>query len=201
MLAARRILHDPRTAAPQATHLAADAPRGREALSFVRKVFARRYGADVGSLAPNLLLLEERERIVAVAGWRSAGKEPLFLERYLDAPVEAEVSRLAGHPVQRASIVEVGNLAADRAGASVHVIAMLADHLFRRRCEWVVFTATRELVGIFARLGLPLPVIATADPARLGAAAAAWGSYYDAGPIVVAGRIRLAVERFGRSAA
>ena len=76
----------------------------------------------------------------------------------------------------------------------------LAEHLHHRGYEWVVFTATRELIGIFARLGLPLPVVAPADPARLGDGASAWGSYYDTGPIVVAGRIRLAVERFARAA-
>ena len=75
------------------------------------------------------------------------------------------------------------------------MIATLSDHLHGLGYEWVVFTATRELIGIFARIGLPLPVVARADPVRLGTTAAAWGSYYDRDPIVVAGRIRLAFER------
>ena len=36
--------------------------------------------------------------------------------------------------------------------------------------------------------------------AALGSAAADWGSYYESVPIVVAGRIRLALERFGSRA-
>ena len=66
--------------------------------------------------------------------------------------------------------------------------------------EWVVFTATQELIGIFTKLGLPLLALAKADPARLGSAADDWGSYYDAAPVVVAGRIRIALERFGSAA-
>nr|WP_265944445.1 thermostable hemolysin [Dechloromonas sp. A34] len=58
-----------------------------------------------------------------------------------------------------------------------------------------VFTATGELIRIFAKLGLPLLALAPADPARLGSEAGAWGSYYETAPVVVAGRIRWAFER------
>ena len=62
----------------------------------------------------------------------------------------------------------------------------------------MVFTATRELISIFNRLGLPLLALAPADPARLGEAASTWGRYYDTQPVVVAGRIRMALERSRR---
>jgi hypothetical protein len=101
--------------------------------------------------------------------------------------------------VRREHIVEVGHLAAAHRGGSVEVILGLASHLDRLGLEWVVFTATRELVGIFCRLALPLLALAPADPRRLGAQAADWGSYYAGGPVVVAGRIRLALERASRS--
>jgi hypothetical protein len=71
----------------------------------------------------------------------------------------------------------------------------LAAQLDRLGYEWVVFTATRELISIFNRLGLPLLALAPADPARLGEAAGSWGRYYDTQPVVVAGRIRMALER------
>ncbi len=178
----------------------AASPRRAEAEAFIAGVFARRYGARVSSFAPNLLLIEQRGRIVAATGWRGAGAESLFLERYLDEPVEDAVSRLAAGPVARARIAEVGNLAAEKNGGSLHIIGALAARLAALGHEWVVFTATRELAGIFTRLGLPLLALAKADPARLGADAAAWGSYYDTAPVVVAGRIRIALERLGRTA-
>jgi len=178
----------------------AASPRRAEAEAFIAGVFARRYGARVTSFAPNLLLIEQRGRVVAATGWRGAGAEPLFLERYLDEPVERAVSRLAARRVARTRIAEVGNLAAEGNGGSLRVIGALAGRLAALGHEWVVFTATQELIGIFTRLGLPLLALAKADPARLGAAAESWGSYYDTAPVVVAGRIRVALERLGRAA-
>jgi hypothetical protein len=147
-----------------------------------------------------LLLLEEQQRIVAATGWRAARSDVLFLEHYLDQPIEEAMAQLANQRVSRERIVEVGHLAAEKAGGTVQVVLALATHLDRLGYEWVVFTATRELIGIFTRLGLPLLALAPADPARLGDAAGAWGHYYDSQPIVVAGRIRMAIERIGRYA-
>ena len=157
-------------------HTVIGSHRRDEVEEFVRATFKSRFDAEL-------------------AGWRCAADAPLFLESYLDAPVETAVAKLAGHPVERSRIVEVGNLAAARAGASVDVILALSRHLDRLGYEWVVFTATRELIGIFARIGLPLLALAPADPARLGDDAGAWGHYYETQPIVVTGPIRLAIER------
>lgn len=187
----------PRTPPLEVIHTVAGSPRRDEAEDFIRGVFARRYGARVPSFAPNLMLVEAGGRVAAAAGWRCAGSAALYLEHYLDASIEEAVARLARHPVDRERIVEVGNLASERAGASVDVILTLARHLDALGYEWVTFTATREVVAIFSRLGLPLLALAPADPARLGNEARAWGRYYDMAPVVVAGRIRLALERHG----
>jgi len=176
-------------------HTVIGSPRRAEAESYIADVFRRHYDAAVSSFAPNLMLVESADRIAAAAGWRCAADEPLFLETYLDAPIEQAISKLAGRPVDRSKIVEVGNLAADGRGGGIDVILTLAAHLDRLGFEWVVFTATNDLISIFRRLGLPPLALAPADPERLGDAAAAWGSYYSTNPIVVAGRIRLALEK------
>lgn len=175
-----------------------DSPRRRETEDFIRGIFANRYSARVSSFAPDLMLLEQSERIAAAAGWRSAANGPLFLETYLEETVESHIARMAAHPVARKQIAEVGNLAAATPGGGARMILALAEHLDRLGFEWVVFTATQELIGIFAKLGLPPLALAAADPARLGAAARDWGSYYDSRPVVVAGRIRLALDRLNR---
>ena len=190
----RYVMHN-RPQPLKVTHTIIGSPRRLEAEGFIRARFAEHYNAEVPSFAPNLMLLENGERVVAATGWRSAGDEALYLERYLDAPIENLMARLAGQPVRRARIVEVGNLAADKPGASIDVVLALSRHLDRLGYEWVVFTATRELIGIFSRLGLPLLALAAADPSRLGNEADAWGSYYETNPIVVAGKIRTALER------
>lgn len=198
IVAAIQKIFQTRRPASTVRHTIVGAPRRVQAEAFIGDIFRRHYGAEVRSFAPNLMLLEDAGRITAAAGWRCAGEDRLFLETYLDEPIEAAVARLAGQPVRREAIVEVGNLAADRAGGSVDVILNLARHLDRLGYEWVAFTATRELIGIFRRLGLPPLALAPADPERLGADAADWGSYYDSRPIVVAGRIALALEMVKR---
>lgn len=176
-------------------HCAVGAAHREETEAFIRTIFARHHAARVVSFAPQLLRIERHERIVAAAGWRPAATQALFLERYLDQPVEKAMARLAERRVPRERLVEVANLAAEKPGATVHVVRALAAHLDRLGYEWVVFTATRELIGILGRLGLRVLALAPADPARLGDAAGAWGHYYEQQPIVVAGRIRLALER------
>jgi hypothetical protein len=166
-----------------------------EAEAFVRQVFAQHYQADVRSFAPNLTLLESAGKIIASAGWRGADNTALFLEQYLDGPIEQAISHLAGEPIARQQIVEVGNLAASKAGGSLQVILALAPHLAAQGYEWVTFTATNQLIGIFRKIGLPLLALAPARAECLGSAAADWGSYYDSQPIVVAGRIQWAFER------
>lgn len=181
-------------------HVDVESPRRQEAERFIRSVFHRHHDAFVRSFAPNLLLLEQEARVVAAVGWRGAAQEPLFLEHYLDEPVEILMERLTGQTFSRQQVVEVGHLASEKPGGSVQVIVSLARHLAREGYEWVVFTATRELVRIFTKLGLPLLALAKADPARLGAHAGDWGRYYEAQPVVVAGPIRLALERIGGQA-
>ena len=184
----------------RATHHDAESPRRNDAEQFIRQVFSERYGADVKSFAPSLVLVEEGDRIVASAGWRGADVAPLFLERYLDAPIEAVIGERIGAPLKRERIVEVGNLASERSGGSLDIILHMARHLHQEGFEWVVFTATQQLIGIFSKLGLPLLALARADSSRLGDEASAWGSYYEMQPVVVTGRIRQAIERMRKIA-
>lgn len=184
----------------RATHLDPESPRRPEAEHFIRTVFHNRYGAQVSAFAPSLLMLEQEGRIIAATGWRGADTEPLFLESYLDEPIEGVMERLTGQQLERQRIVEVGNLASEKAGGSLQIILNLARYLDRLGYEWVVFTATQELIGIFTKLGLPLLALAKADPARLSTGTRGWGSYYDTQPVVVTGRIRVALDRMGSEA-
>jgi len=62
---------------------------GRGAVEdYIRGVYARRFGARLDRFPPQLVSLNAPEGIVAAAGYRSALEQPLFLERYLDRPVE-----------------------------------------------------------------------------------------------------------------
>lgn len=144
---------------------------------------------------PEIVALLRNGAVEAAAGCRSAAQGPLFLEQYLDAPIEARIRQLAGQPTARSSIVELGQLAASRPGAGVALMLRLAHHLSSRGYAWVVFTATAELRGIFVRLGLPLFALAEAAPERLGDQAATWGRYYEHRPLVVCASLGEAAQR------
>lgn len=175
-----------------------DADRA-EVEEFIRGVYAQRYGAQVRQFAPVLVSLRDDDGgIVAAAGYRPAALAPLFLERYLAAPVE---TLLPGHAQTRAArdgIVEVGHLAASKAGEGRRLILLLGPHLAAQNFEWVVGTLTRELRHLFVRIGVTPLALGTADPAALGDDAAHWGSYYDHRPLVLAGHLKLALRRLAR---
>ncbi len=163
----------------------------REALeSFISQRFAEHYQARVRHFMPCLLGLHSTDgQVQGAVGLRSAQRRPLFLERYLDEPIEAAVSRCRGAPVPRAEIVEVGNLAAFGNASARLLIVALTDLLVAQGFRWVVFTGTPALLNSFQRLALdPLP-LGLADPARMGEELADWGSYYASRPQVMAGEI------------
>ncbi len=176
---------------------------GRDAVeAFIGQVFRERFGATVRGFAPNLVALcDEDGTLVAAAGYRAAHHAPLFLERYLDAPIEQHLQGTAGAPVPRERIAEVGHLAATRAGEGRRLIALMAPALAAQGFDWIVSTLTQELRQLFVRLGVAPLALGVADPAMLGAQAGDWGSYYDHRPLVQAGQLQLALQALRRRGA
>ncbi|WP_278464129.1 thermostable hemolysin [Stutzerimonas kunmingensis] len=158
--------------------------------AFIHQRFAEHYGAHVKHFMPCLLGLHDEDGTVQGAvGLRSARRRPLFLERYLDAPIEEAVSLRSGRAIPREEIVEVGNLAAFGNASARLLIVALTDLLVAQGFRWVVFTGTPALLNSFQRLALtPLP-LGLADPARMGDELPDWGSYYASRPQVMAGEI------------
>jgi hypothetical protein len=162
---------------------------------FVATRFKRAYGARVTHFLPSLLGVRDAlSRWQAACGYGEAADGPLFVEQYLDRPVEEALTAALGWPVHRARIVEVGNLAAVSAGMARALIPVLARHLQKLGCQWVVFTATRELRNSFRRLGLLPLTLARADPSRLVDGGTSWGRYYEHDPLVMGGKIALGLR-------
>lgn len=165
-------------------------PGRAEAERFIHERFEQVHHADVHHFLPELVALRDSHgRLTAVTGMRPASQGTLFLERYLDEPLEAPVSRLAGRIVPRSELVEVGNLAALSAGNARLMIIAVTWLLAARGMQWVAFTGAASLVNSFHRLGLEPSVLASADPTRLNGESACWGSYYAQHPRVFAGNI------------
>ena len=181
-----------------AIHAGNDA--GREEIEeFIRRVYASRYGARIPQFAPVLVSLRDPSgELVAAAGYRAAATAPLFLERYLDGPIEQVLGRHLDVPAPRKDIVEVGHLAGTRAGEGRRLIHYLGAHLAAHGYQWVVGTLTRELRHLFLRIGIEPLELGRADPRSLGEQAMLWGSYYDHGPAVLAGHIPQAMNDLAR---
>jgi hypothetical protein len=158
---------------------------------FIHHVFKRAYKADLHNYLPDLMALRNKSnRLVAALGMRKADSGKLFLENYLNAPVEDAVSQLHGSRVTRDKIMEVGNLASVHRGGLRQLIVALTSYLSGVGSEWVVFTAVPAVRDAFAAMDLNLHPLAKADKACLDEQEqAAWGTYYESGPVVVAGRV------------
>lgn len=162
---------------------------------YIRASFNRAYGATLVHLMPRLFSLRDRnDNIVAAFGLRDACQEPLFMETYLDRPVEQVIAQLAGRPVGRASIMEVGNLATTPGGARAMIVA-LTCYLFENGVDWITFTGVASLRAAFHRLGLQPFVLAEASPHRLTESErACWGDYFSARPVVMGGYVPVGYE-------
>lgn len=182
------------TAAPRFGLCGPTAPRRAEVEAFIRSVYRRRYGAHVRSFAPELVYLHDAQGIVAAAGYRGAGQAELFLERYLDAPVQTLLPGGPGAAPARDVIVEVGHLAATRAGEGRRLIQLLGPHLAQQGFHWVAGTLTEKLRLLLLRIGVSSLTLSTADPAALGSDAVHWGSYYEHRPLVLAGHLPQALR-------
>jgi hypothetical protein len=156
--------------------------------AFIAAIYERRYGARIAEWAPTLVASFQGGRVSAAAGYRRS-IQPLFLERYLDRPIERAITECTGERVSRAEIVEVGHFASSHPGEGRRLMLPLAQHLSAIGCRWVVSTTTQALRTLMCRLGLAPLAIGAADPRRLGAGAEDWGRYYDHAPVVVAGHL------------
>lgn len=167
----------------------ADSTR-RDALeACVADTFARRYKARIEHFLPYLLSLNLSNQLGAVVGLRLAGETSLFLEQYLRRPVEQAVAGAYRTPVDRAQIIEVGNLASIVPGSAALLFGLLPIILHEAGIRWVVCTATPQVQSMLDRLDFPAKKICSADAEVLGDSKKDWGSYYDCLPDVIVGDV------------
>ena len=158
--------------------------------AFISQRFAQSFGCRIAAFMPRLFSVRNREgEICGAFGLRSAHRN-LFLEQYLDTPIEDTIAAHTGSPVERRSIVEAGHFSGAFPGAVRAMIGLLTERLHREGYEWVVFTGTAGLRNAFFRLGLSPLDIQAASADRLPAdTRAAWGRYYDHAPRVLVGNV------------
>lgn len=171
--------------------------RRQEAERFIAATFARMHGARITEFMPTLLgLRDDQGQLYCACGLRS-GSTPLFIEHYLDKPVQTVLQHETGadNVIRREHVVEVGNLAVTAPGSARELIAELTRYLARSPYQWVVCAALAALRNAFLRLGIPLVTLAPAPIEALPEASrAAWGSYYQNNPQVIAINVQASAQ-------
>ncbi len=161
---------------------------------FISGIFHQAYGAKIRRFKPCLMSLRDQDnKLVAACGFISAAHEPLFLEKYLDQPVDAALSERVGFPVKRSDIVGVGNFSVAEPGMARYLITAIVDQLHATSKQWAVFTAVPVVRNAFIKMRMSPVILGDADINRLSPEEQAeWGSYYAQKPQV------MAVQRFER---
>ncbi|MFW2422447.1 MAG: thermostable hemolysin [Porticoccaceae bacterium] len=160
---------------------------------YIKEGYQRCYQAKIGQPMPLLLSLTVTDTPRAALGLRPAGEEQLFLENYLDNPIESTIASAAAQPIMRDSIVEIGNLVAtQRVGSQLLFIVMTAA-LAEAGFHWITFTATPQVVKLIVRLGFTPLDLGAANPDRLIDEGASWGSYFQTSPRIQAGLLKEAM--------
>jgi hypothetical protein len=161
-----------------------------EVEQFIHDVFAKTYGANVQHFMPQLVSLrDENGELVAAFGLRKAECEPLFLEQYLDTPIENLLSNRFNKNISRNQITEIGNLAVSNPRNAGVLIAHVIQHSLDIGVEWCVATAHHSLQNGLIKGGRDVFALQAADKNRLSLdEQTTWGRYYDSATQVVAVR-------------
>lgn len=168
------------------------------ACDFVRATYSKHFDCDLAFFFPHMIVMFNRTHvhlvghpgydIVGAVGYQVADL-PLFLEQYLERPVEAEIGALTGHQPNRASLVEVGGFAVSSREHAMPLMLALAEQLDGLGLETVVCTASGPIRCCMAKAGLQTTVFGEAQPDKVDTSKNAWGRYYDTRPKLVFGDI------------
>lgn len=162
--------------------------------TYIHHRFASVHGAEVTHFLPNIISLRCSGEYSAAVGLAPANGGKLFAEHYLMAPVEQVISEKLNQPIERNHIVEIGNLVSTWKGSSLLLFIVIGEVLERLGYHYVLFTGTREVKALLARLHYSPIVLADAKPEALPDGGASWGSYYDNQPQVMFGDNRPAMN-------
>lgn len=165
-----------------------DATDRQELENFIRVIFKHAHQAEIRHFMPNLMSVRDTEgKLLAVCGLRHADQGTLFLESYLNSPIQTLLSQQNNDDIPRSAILEVGNLAV---AEPVHVRSLLASislYLHSTDSEYAVFTGISTLRNSLTKLNMPLQLLGEASINRIPEQErAAWGTYYNECPQVMA---------------
>lgn len=155
----------------------------------IRSGFGMHFDACIEGFMPRFACYRHRSGATGVIGMRCAAGEPLFLESYLDTPVETVIADATGSAVGRDRIAEVGQFVVDDRDIVTSFFRDLVPFLVGNGYDWVCFTGTDRIRALLARVGFQGLPVARADAARVRNSGDRWGRYYDFDPVVILGKL------------
>lgn len=155
----------------------------------IRSGFGMHFDACIEGFMPRFAHYRHSSGATGVIGVRRASDGPLFLESYLNAPVESVVEGTTGEPVARDRIAEVGQFVVDDRDIVTSFFRDLVPFLTENGFDWVCFTGTDRIRALLARIGFRGLPLARADESRVPGCGDRWGRYYDFDPVVILGKL------------
>ena len=133
--------------------------RGRVAVEqYIAESYAQHFSASLMSLMPILVCANRPGQAAHLFfGIRSAGKQSLYLENYLNEPVEqalmgAVQAKFDSRPIDRNAILEIGNMVISDTSSIQDDLTSIALFCHEMGYQHVVCTATRMLRLIFLKI-------------------------------------------------
>jgi hypothetical protein len=170
-------------------------PERKSLENYIADKFKRSHQASITEFMPQHFTIQCENSIAAVAGIRKAKDHNLFVEHYLDRPIEQELSQTHMRPIDRNGIIEIGNLVSTKAGASQLIFILLTAVLYEANYRWAIFTATEQVEQLLKTCPFRLYSLGKADASRLGKNAAQWGNYYENNPRLLTGDLADAMKQ------
>ncbi len=171
---------------PSIQILNAQHPQRPVTQDFIKSIFKTHHNANVSSFLPSLFtIFNEQGKAQSALGIKGASQGSLYLEQYLNDPIEHLLSSTLGEAVTRREVVEIGNLASQNSASCKALFAHVAQHLHQQKIKWITCTGTATLRVVFKHLGIKALAIHEADQNRLGDEQYSWGNYYQNDPQVM----------------
>ncbi|ARJ41015.1 hypothetical protein B1H58_02725 [Pantoea alhagi] len=157
-----------------------------QARQYITDIYYKNYHAIINP-DPNILIAcreKNSGNLLACTGISFASpSQPLFSERYLDAPLHNVIFQQTNHALLPHQIIEIGSLASDNPAAAADLIRLVPIIAWFMGSKALLCTSTRRLRKLLAFHQIPFTVLAEASPEKLSDdERKAWGSYYDQTP-------------------
>ena len=163
---------------------------------FIKDSYLRNFGARLSSFQPQLITANNLGLPIHLAfGLSSAANADLFLENYLDQPIESALSRATNTQVQRSEVAELGNLALSNGSHLDQEFLNIAQYCLELGYKYVVCTVTRLLRIAIYKSGVKPIYLGNAKHEDAPKNGTYWGNYYHFSPQIIAGNLHTSLRQ------